>query len=106
MFSHLTSQLPADVETVQKVLVINDALRDLLIARNAALAGLPTEPPAGSDDLIQTVHALARLLPGAPNKLDWQIYDHCAALTRLYSAYERYVDELVSEYVRLLPQLY
>src|SRR5205807_4397155 len=62
--------------------------------------------PAGADDLVQTTHDLVRLLPNMPAKLDWQIYDHCAALTRLYAAYERYVGELVSEYVRLLPKIY
>jgi hypothetical protein len=106
MFSHLTYRLQADVETVQKVLVTNNALRELLIAKNAVLTRGPIAAPAGIDDIVQTVHDLAGLISNAPNKLDWQIYDHCAALTRLYAAYEQYVGELVGEYVRLLPRLY
>jgi hypothetical protein len=106
MFSHLMSQLRADVETVQSVLVTSNALRELLIARSALLSELSSTTPAGADDIVQTAHDLARLISNTPNKLDWQIYDHCAALTRLYAAYERYVGELVSEYVRLLPKLY
>jgi hypothetical protein len=100
------SQLRADVETVQRVLFTNNGLRDLLIARNAVLTGILIAAPAGADDIVLTAHDLARLISTAPDKLDWQIYDHCAALTRLYAAYERFVGELVSEYVRLLPKLY
>lgn len=106
MFSHLISQLRTDVETVQGVLATNNLLRELLIARNAVLTGLPVAAPAGADDIVQIAHDLARLTSNTPNKLDWQIYDHCAALTRLYAAYEQYVGELVTEYVRLLPKLY
>jgi hypothetical protein len=106
MFSHLTSQLRTELETAQKVLVINEALRDLLIAHQPALTALPAELPAGADDGVNVAHALSRLVPGEPRKVDWQIYDHCAALTRLYAAYERFVGELVAEYVRLLPKLY
>src|SRR5437868_2917329 len=106
MFSHLMSQLRSDLDTVHRVLLTNNALRELLIARSSVLVGLSTAAPAGADDLVQTTHDLVRLLPNMPAKLDWQIYDHCAALTRLYAAYERYVGELVSEYVRLLPKIY
>lgn len=106
MFSHLTSQLSGEVQTVQKVLAINEGLRNLLTARRDSLSTLPAELPAAADDNAKTAHALSRLLSGAPDKLDWQIYDHCAALTRLYAAYERFVGELVGEYVRLLPRLY
>src|SRR5580692_112299 len=41
-----------------------------------------------------------------PGKTLWQIYDHCASLTRLYAVYSIFVEELVSEYLRMLPQLY
>src|SRR5579859_315417 len=106
MFSHLTSQLSAELETAQKVLVINEAFRDLLLAHQTVLTALPAQLPAGADDNLKAAHALSRLVPGAPSKVDWQIYDHCAALTRIYAAYERFVGELVAEYVRLLPNLY
>ncbi len=106
MFSHLTSQLNSELETVRKVLAINEALRDVLITHHDALTALPTDPPAGVGDIARAAHAVSRLVPGAPDKLDWQVYDHCAALTRLYAVYERFVGDLVAEYVRLLPKLY
>jgi len=106
MFGHLTSQLRDEVETVQKVLTTSDGLRNLLIVQYAALSSPSAEVPEGADDITKAAHALGQLLPRAPDKLDWQIYDHCAALTRLYAIYERFVGELVTEYVRQLPKLY
>src|SRR6267378_2956452 len=106
MFGHLTTQLRDEVETVQKVLTTSDGLRNLLIVQYAALSSPSAEVPEGADDITKAAHALGQLLPRAPDKLDWQIYDHCAALTRLYAIYERFVGELVTEYVRQLPKLY
>lgn len=106
MFSHLISQLNRELETAQEVLAINEALRDLLIVQKDALSALPAELPAGADDSAKAAHALGRLAARAPSKVDWQIYDHCATLTRVYAAYERFVGDLVAEYVRILPKVY
>src|SRR5438552_5978706 len=106
MFSLLTSQLSSELQTVQKVLSMNEALRDLLIKHHDSLLKLPPDLPADANDSMKTAHVLSRLIPEAPNKLDWQVYDHCAALTRIYAAYERFVVDLVAEYVLLLPKLY
>jgi len=106
LFEPLTSQLRNDVETVQKALHISEGLRSILVSESAILSILPAQVPEGADDNTRVVHQLAQLLPGVPDKLDWQIYDHCAALTRLYSIYEQFVGELVSKYVTVLPNLY
>jgi hypothetical protein len=34
------------------------------------------------------------------------IYDHCAAVTRLYALYEYFVEELVQDYLRRLPEIF
>jgi hypothetical protein len=106
MFARLTSQLENEVQTALKVLAVNEAVRDLVISQSDFLSTLQGEMPAGADATVQTAHSLASLVPSAPGKLDWQVYDHCAALTRIYAAYERFVSDLVAEYVSVLPQLY
>ena len=83
-----------------------DGLRTLLTAHRTLLSAMQGAFPLGADPLNHAAYGLASLLPQAPDKLDWQVYDHCAALTRLYAVFEQYVGELVDEYVRLLPQLY
>jgi hypothetical protein len=38
----------------------------------------------------------------APDKLEWRIIDHCAAVTRLYAIYEQFVHEMIREHLGLL----
>jgi hypothetical protein len=38
----------------------------------------------------------------APDKLEWRIIDHCAAVTRIYAIYEQFVHEMVREHLSLL----
>jgi hypothetical protein len=106
MFAHLNSQLESEVQTALKALATNEAMRDLLISRHDLLSAVGTQVPADADETIQTVQTLGSLVPHIPDKVDWQVYDHCAAVTRIYAVYERFVSDLVGEYVRMLPKLY
>src|SRR5216683_2554976 len=106
MFAHLTSQLESEVQTALKVLATNEAMRDLLMSRRDFLSTLGPQLPADADETIQAVHMLGSLVPEMPGKVDWQVYDHCGAVTRIYAVYERFVSDLVGEYVRMLPKLY
>ena len=38
----------------------------------------------------------------APDRLEWRIIDHCAAVTRLYAIYEQFAHEMVREHLSLL----
>src|SRR5690242_19599963 len=106
MFAHLTSQLETEVQTALKVLAMNEAVRDLLISQHEFLGNRPARLPPDSGTGEQISHTLGTLIPNIPSKLDWQVYDHCAAVTRIYAAYERFVSDLVGEYIRMLPRLY
>jgi len=106
MFAHLTSQLETEVQTALKVLAMNEAVRDLLISQHEFLGNRPASLPPDSGTGEQISHTLGTLIPNIPSKLDWQVYDHCAAVTRIYAAYERFVSDLVGEYIRMLPRLY
>jgi len=88
MFSGLTERLHDDIQAIKDVAAFTDRVR----ARFADIDDVP--------------ESIADLLTAAPNRLVWQIYDHCAALTRLYAVYETFVEELATEYLRLLPALY
>jgi len=65
------------------------------VAANQSAANVVTEP-AELVDLRKT----------APGKSAWQVYDHCAAFTRLYAVFEQFIEELVGEYLRMLPNMY
>jgi len=38
----------------------------------------------------------------APNRIEWRIIDHCAAVTRIYSIYEQFAHEMIREHLSLL----
>jgi len=38
----------------------------------------------------------------APDRLEWRIIDHCAAVTRIYAIYEQFSHEMIREHLNLL----
>lgn len=97
MFSSFTNRLQEQVDTIKAVLDTHDSLRNIIFWN--------AEPASGPENagIQQAIDAVKRR---APSKPAWQIYDHCAAFTRLYAVYEQFVENLASEYLRMLPRLY
>ncbi len=91
MFSSLTGQLGKEVEALKKILGVNAKLRDLHAGGHAR----------NSSDTI-----FAEVLSAAPDRINWRVFDHCAAVTRLYALYEQFVESLVEDYLRQLPEIY
>jgi MAE_28990/MAE_18760-like HEPN len=91
MFSSLTGQLGKEVEALKKILGVNARLRDLHAA----------SPALNSSDMI-----LAEVLSTAPDRINWRVFDHCAAVTRVYALYEQFVEDLVEDYLSQLPEMY
>src|SRR5262245_17464321 len=90
MFLGLLEKVRREIRLIKDVVAFHDRVRNDLAA----------EERSGDQDV------LTRLRSQQPNRPAWQIYDHCAALTRLYAVYATFVDELVGEYLALLPKLY
>jgi hypothetical protein len=89
MFDPAIERLREDLEIVKNVLAINEFVRhDFYL------------PAANNSD------RWIELRKCDPSKIEWQIFDHCAIFTRLYSIFEQFVDDLASEYLKLLPNLY
>lgn len=88
MFDGLTQAFRQHIDTFKKAVDAHERARGLY------------DQPAGQDDPWADVR-MSRF-----SRTDWHIYDHCAAFTRLYAIYGTYVDELVEEYLRLLPTIY
>src|SRR6266567_1454628 len=105
MFSGVTSRLQSDIDTIKLVLDTHEGLRSLVFAQsptkqaneqNVDQAETPSE-------LAKTLNEIRRV---APSKLSWQIYDRCAAFTRLYAVFEQFVEDLATDYLRMLPGLF
>ena len=94
MFSSFSTRLRTEVDTIKLVLDAHDSLRA------SVYPSVPSQLEVQSDAQLDQIRGSGLLKPA------WQIYDHCAAFTRLYAIYEQFVDDLASDYLRILPQLY
>jgi hypothetical protein len=94
MFDELLKSISANISTVHAMLQTNVRLRDILFNEGS----LTRQKLKENAEFI----ALSKVVP---SELEWQIYDHCATVTRLYAIYERFVEDLISDWLRLLPEL-
>lgn len=102
MFSALMKRLSDEIAKAELISQVNDNFRDLLLAVPSGEERADEE----SRPAPECIENIKTYLGDLPGKIDWQIYDHCAAVTRLYAAFERYVNEIVRSYVDMLPELY
>jgi hypothetical protein len=93
MFDHLLVGIKRDLDNVRSIVETHERLRDLILSSLA-----PDALHVEAD-----LRAIARI---APAKSDWLLYDHCAAVTRLYAIFENFIENLVTEYLGFLPSLY
>lgn len=52
-----------------------------------------------------TASPLASLVLKAPSKVAWQVFDHCAAISRIYALFEDSLCDIIAEYLAFLPKL-
>lgn len=92
MFQELLKRVSADLNTVRAIIQTNDKLREIVFGDKINL----TKQDAELNLIIQNV-------PGAT---EWRIYDHCAVVMRLYAIYERFVEDLITDWLRILPSIF
>jgi len=94
MFWTTVEEAHANLGDLRSVVVTNEALHDLLFPTNVA-----AEDPA-----VEV--ALKSFRDTAPARTVWALHDYCAAVTRLYSILEEFVDSILKEYLTLLPEIF
>jgi len=92
MFDELLQIVNLNISTVRKIIQTNDKLRRILFAVRTS-----TQEESEEDT------ELTKLIESVPSEREWQIYDHCAVVTRLYAIYERFVEDLITEWLEYLP---
>ncbi|MFB2898004.1 MAE_28990/MAE_18760 family HEPN-like nuclease [Aerosakkonemataceae cyanobacterium BLCC-F50] len=93
MFDELLQTVNVNICTVRKIIQTNDKLRGILFAERSA-----------TQEESEENTELTKLLEDIPSKREWRVYDHCAAITRLYAIYEGFVEELITSWVQSLPE--
>lgn len=91
MFAGLHNAASTQIDTVKRLIRLGDSLRSI-------------QPSAGEPGAAHT--AVTDALAHAPPSTEWRVYEHCAAITRLYALYERFVEDLISAWLGRLPTLW
>lgn len=86
MFQDLLMTERINISTVRSIIKTNDRLRDIAFGGGAILPST----------LIQDI----------PSLKQWRVYDHCSVVTRLYAIYENFVENLLRDWLGLLPGLF
>jgi hypothetical protein len=93
MFDELLKTVCLKISTVRSMIKINDRLRKIVFQDSSDIKQLKENPE------------LAALIEEIPSKDEWRIYDRSAVVTRLYAIYERFVEDLISDWLRRMPDL-
>ncbi|WP_414566377.1 MULTISPECIES: MAE_28990/MAE_18760 family HEPN-like nuclease [unclassified Anabaena] len=97
MFQDILMTVKVNINTVRSIITTNDRLMKIAFASGSIIkTGICKETDAILSQLFQDI----------PKSREWRVYDHCAVITRLYAIYERFVEELISDWLILLPGLY
>ncbi|WP_146099980.1 MAE_28990/MAE_18760 family HEPN-like nuclease [Achromobacter insolitus] len=95
MFESVLSRLRNTLDDLSAVVEWHDRLRQSIYT-----AAVGVQPIVIDED------ALNILRTEAPGNLTWRLFDHCAAITRIYAVFEQCIIELVEEYAGYLPKVF
>ncbi|WP_333472790.1 MAE_28990/MAE_18760 family HEPN-like nuclease, partial [Microcoleus sp. herbarium12] len=93
MFDELLKTVCLKISTVRSMIKINDRLRKIVFQDSSDIKQLKENPE------------FAALIEVISSKEEWRIYDRSAVVTRLYAIYERFVEDLISDWLRGMPDL-
>jgi len=93
MFDELLETVCLKISTVRSMIKTNDRLREIVFQDSSDIKELKENPE------------FAALIEVIPSKQEWRIYDRSAVVTRLYAIYERFVEDLISDWLRRMPDL-
>ena len=96
MFQQLLQQAKDNISTVRAIIKTNENIRIILLNENKITQ-------TTSEDYIKIIDTLKKDIPKTK---EWRIYDHCAAVTKLYAIYENFVEDLIRDWLNLLPELF
>ncbi|BAZ12049.1 hypothetical protein NIES4071_38770 [Calothrix sp. NIES-4071] len=96
MFEEHLLAVRKNTSTVRYIIKTNEVSRKTAFAENAATKPVTQE---GTELLVNSQENI-------PSIQDWRLYDHCSVVTRLYAVYERFVEDLVKDWLKIIPKLF
>ncbi len=95
MFQKLLGTAKVNISTTRSIIKTNEKLRKI-----AFEAGVITKHK--EQECEELFNAL---MQDIPKVTEWRVYDHCAVVTQLYAIYERFVEDLITDWLLILPCL-
>jgi len=95
VFQELLSKAKNNIFTVRSIIKTNENLRRII-------SSSADKQFQKSDDYLKIIKEIKQ---DVPEMTEWRIYDHCAAVTKLYAIYENFVEDLIRDWLGSLPQL-
>jgi len=93
MFEQLCQETRMNINTVRAMIQTNEKFRNIIFTEDAIR------------EKLESNSEFYNLVKVTPNETDWKIYDHCATVTRLYAIYERFFEDIISDWLLTLPEL-
>jgi hypothetical protein len=93
MFQNLLMAVKANIYTIRSIIKTNEKIREIAFGDTSKYS---EETKTICMDMFQDI----------PEVTDWRVYDHCAVVTRLYAIYETFVEDLIRDWLIVLPSLY
>lgn len=95
MFQELLETAKVNISTARSIIKTNERLREIAFETRVITKHKDQECEELFNALMQDI----------PNATEWRVYDHCAVVTQLYAIYERFVEDLITDWLLILPGL-
>lgn len=93
MYAAFLERTQLSIEALKQHLATSEALRSVIHEKTLSCQ---REPLCFSRSLLS--------IETAPDRLEWRVIDHCAAVTRVYAIYEQFAQEMIREHLGLLQE--
>ena len=94
IFQEILQQAENNILTVRSVIKTNENIRQVVFGAKNTI-----------QESVDCEQLLNLIQKDIPKPRDWRIYDHCAAVTKLYAIYENFVEDLIRDWLVLLPEI-
>src|SRR5882672_8218124 len=90
MMTPLVKNLAAAISVLKQCIVASD--------RSCSFVHQSETSPVSAD--------FTKIIGIAPARRDWLVFNHCASITRLYALWERFVEDALETWLRVVPEIY
>lgn len=96
MFQKLLETVMVNVSTIRSIIKTNERLRKIAFG---------TGEVAKKEDEEGT-EILNTIMQDIPKLREWRVYEHSSVVTQLYAIYEHFVEDLIADWLIILPDLF